>query len=53
MADIEACARGGHAFSAEEVAAIRRELLQWYDTHQRELPWRHSTVSRRRRMIYL
>ena len=34
-------------------AAIRRELLQWYDTHQRELPWRHSTVSRRRRMIYL
>src|SRR5579863_1240553 len=28
--------------SAEIVARMRQELLDWYDRSQRDLPWRHS-----------
>ena len=29
-------------FQDTEVDAVRSELLSWYDTHQRDLPWRRG-----------
>jgi len=29
--------------NARELTALRRALLQWYDTHQRDLPWRQDS----------
>lgn len=31
-----------HFFEEKEIAEVRAQLLQWYDKHQRTLPWRVS-----------
>ena len=42
--DIEDCGLG-LSFDPQEVTSIRSGLLEWYDKHQRSLPWRKSTKS--------
>ena len=42
IVDIEDCERV-LSFDPKEVTSIREDLLQWYDKHQRSLPWRKST----------
>lgn len=39
IADIE---DSGPRFAEEEAACIKSRLLNWYDTHQRQLPWRQQ-----------
>ena len=31
-----------HTFTAEEIAALRCDLLAWFDVNKREMPWRKT-----------
>ena len=31
----------GDGFSTRQLQTLRRNLLEWYDVHKRDLPWRH------------
>ena len=42
ITDIEDCGLG-LSFDPQEVSSIREGLLEWYDQHQRSLPWRKSS----------
>ena len=33
-----------HIFSSDQLSQIRNDLLKWYDTHKRTLPWRTIAV---------
>lgn len=45
---VQLAMHSAHSFTAAELVSARSSLLQWYDVHQREMPWRHSTVSHAR-----
>jgi hypothetical protein len=37
--------RHHHAFAPDDRIAIRKQLIAWFDQHQRELPWRQRWCS--------